>query len=453
MNNPFDKLRINMKEILIKIYLGYLRFFAKIQLRKINPIIIGIGGASGKSSVSHLVSLVLSEKYKVKESRGKNSESGIPLNILGIELKSYGTIDWVKAAIIAPFKIITNWERYDYYVVEMGIDSPYPPKNMSYLLTIVKPKIGVLTNINLEHSVYFEPLARNQEEVERKQEILELTAKEEQLLLKSIDESGRSIVNLDDTNIKKILPLKSKTVTISAKDKDADFYIVSYKIENNSFTVKFIFLNDEYAVVIPQVLPKYFTTTIVIALATAFSCGVNIKDGINLIQSKFNLPAGRFSVFKGIKNTTIFDSSYNSSLEAVAGALQTLKEIGESQRKVGILGDMRELGTLSRIQHELLAREILKTLDFVILIGSLMNEFVAPILEKENFSFISFDSFKKAKESILESVKKDDVILVKGSQNTLFLERVVEILLADKSDKDKLCRRGSFWDKMRKVAL
>ena len=113
---------------------------------------------------------------------------------------------------------------------------------------------------------------------------------------------------------------------------------------------------------------------------------------------------------------------------------------------------MRELGSLSPVLHELLAREILKTCDFVILIGKIMQEFVAPVLEKENFEFLAFDTFKNAKEVIRRSIKRNDVILVKGSQNTLFLERAVEILLADKSDRDLLCRRGSFRDKMRKKA-
>ena len=117
-----------------------------------------------------------------------------------------------------------------------------------------------------------------------------------------------------------------------------------------------------------------------------------------------------------------------------------------------VLGDMRELGSLSRIQHELLAREILKTADFAILIGSLMQEFAVPILEKENFKYQAFSTFKDAKESILDSVRKDDVTLVKGSQNTLFLERVVEMLLEDKSDAKKLCRRGDFWDSVRKAS-
>lgn len=435
-----------------KIFLWYLRTLARIQLKKINPIIVGIGGASGKSSLTQISSLILSQKFKVKQSKGKNSETGIPLNILGIEVDDYSFKTWFKIGFLALFKILTNFEKYDIYVVEMGIDSPNEPKNMSYLLKFISPRIGVLTNIYLEHSVYFDDLAKSEVSSERKKEILSEIAKQEELLLTSIDSSGRAILNLDDPNIKSTLPLKAKTLTVSAEDKEADFYISKVKVSENSFEVDFTFLKEIYKLKIQSPLPQYYSHIFILAIATAFSNEINVKDAISSIENNFVLPPGRFSVFKGIKNSTIFDSSYNSSLEAAIGALEVLKNIGGEKRKVGIIGDMRELGSLSQIQHELLAREMVKDLDFAIIIGEQMKEFVLPILEKANFEFKAFDNFKDAKDFIASFVRRNDLILVKGSQNTLFLERAVEILLEDKNDRNKLCRRGKYWDKVRRKA-
>src|SRR3989344_515695 len=262
-----------MKKILSIPFLWYLRILVRLQLWKINPIIIGIGGASGKSSLAQILYQILSVKFKVKQSGGKNSETGIPLSVLDIKLESYSFLDWSKAALTAPLRLITNWKKYDYFVVEIGIDSPYPPKNMEYLLKIIQPKIGALTNIFLEHSLYFDPISKSDSWEERRKEILEETAKQEGLLLKSIRQDGLAVLNLDDPNITGLLPLKSKTVTISEKNKSADFYIVSSKVEEKSFTIKFIFLSDLYVTKIPQALPKYYTLTIVMALAIAFSCG------------------------------------------------------------------------------------------------------------------------------------------------------------------------------------
>lgn len=439
-----------MKFFLTQIVLLYIRFFAKLQLKKINPQIIGVGGSSGKTSTAWFISLILSKKYEVKHSKGKNSETGIPLNILNLDLKEAGLRDWLRVLIMAPMRVITDYKKYDVYVVEMGIDSPKKPKNMEYLLGIVKPHMGVITNISVEHSFNFDPFVDSKDFTKRKEEILSLIAREEGQLLKSINESGISVVNLDDSLISDLLPLKSKIVTVSAKVPSADFYISSIKISKEQFEVNFTFLKDDYRITVPRPLPKYFAYSFVLSIAAAFSFGISVQDSIDLLISGFELPPGRFSIFKGIKNTTIIDSSYNSSLEAAVGALEVIPQISENRRKVGVLGDMRELGSLSKIQHELMAREIPKNLDFVILIGPMTKSYVAPVLEKSGFEYKSFESYKEAKTQIEGLIKKNDVVLVKGSQNTLFLERVVEMLLLDSKDSDKLCRRGKFWDVKRK---
>lgn len=439
-----------MKKLLIPIVLVFIRFFAKLQLKKINPQIIGVGGSSGKTSTALFISSVLGKKYKVKHSKGKNSETGIPLDILNLELKENGIKDWISVLIKSPIRVIADYKKYDIYVVEMGIDSPKKPKNMEYLLSIVKPHMGVVTNISIEHSLNFDPFVKSEDLAQRKEEILNLIAKEEGLLLKSIEESGRSVINLDDPLISNLLPLKSKTITVSAKIPSADFYISDIKVTKEQFGVNFTFLKDDFKIIVPRPLPKYFAYSFVLSIAVCFSFGISVKDAIDLLISNFELPPGRFSIFKGIKNTTILDSSYNSSLDATIGALEVVPQLFENQRKVGIIGDMRELGSLSETQHELLAREIPKNLDFAILIGPLTKSYVVPVLEKAGFKHKSFESFKEASAHIESLIKRNDVILVKGSQNTLFLERAVEILLLDKKDKEKLCRRGKFWDKKRK---
>jgi len=438
-----------MKKLFVNGYLWYIRTLAKIQLHKINPIIVGIGGASGKSSLTSLASLVLSQKYKVKQGKGKNSETGIPLNILDLDIDDYSISNWIKILFQAPLKLLTNFEKYDIFVVEMGIDSPNPPKNMSYLLQLIQPRIGVLTNILLEHSVYFDSLAKSENPNDRKSEILNKIADQEKLLLKAVPESGRAIVNLDDPYIESTLPLRAKTLTVSAIDTQADFYIKNTEITDESFEVKFVFLKENYVIKVNNPLPQYYSYIFIFAIAIAFSNEINIRDSISQIENNFSLPPGRFSVFKGIKNSMIFDSSYNSSLEAAVGALEVVKKIGNSKRKVGVIGDMRELGTISEVQHKLLAKSILKNLDYAVLFGPQMRNYVAPILEKENFDFIAFENYKDLKTELPDLVKRGDLVIVKGSQNTIYLERAVEILLADKSDREKLARRGKYWDQVR----
>ncbi len=437
-----------MKKILAPFGLYYLKFFAKLKLRRMRPIVIGVGGASGKSSVSLMIAQILSHKFRVLQSKGKNSETGIPLTVLGIEMKSYGLANWTKAIINAPLSVAKN-KKYDYFVCEMGIDGPKPPRNMEYLLSILTPDIGILTNVDVEHSVYFDDLVKDEEEKARKKEILKLLARDETLLLKSVKANGRAIINLDDPLIKKTLPINATPVTVSARDKKADFYISNTQVNLKEFKMEIVFLKEKYFLKIKRPLPKYYAYSFALSLAVAFSCGLRLSDAIKYLEKDFSLPPGRFTVFEGIKDTMILDSSYNSSLGAAKGALDLLTSLKSGRRKVGILGDMRELGSLSRLQHEELAKSILKNLDYAILIGPQMKEFVAPILTQASFKFISFSNFSEVRESLASFINQKDLILVKGSQNTLFLERAAEVLLKNKEDARKLARREIYWKKIR----
>jgi UDP-N-acetylmuramoyl-tripeptide--D-alanyl-D-alanine ligase len=434
-----------MKSKLAPIFLLYLRILAKIQLAKTRPVVIGVGGASGKTSLSRFISLILEEKFKVLETRGKNSSTGIPLSILKIKPEDHNVsiFFWPRVALWGLKRVIFDWDKLDFVVAEMGIDAPTEPNNMSYLLKIVKPKVGVLTNIAFEHSQYFEPISKG------KQDILLRISKEESLLLKVLPKNGVAIVNLDDKSIRNIRDIKAKKITVG-KNTKADFSIQSIEVSERKFDLTISHKEKSYKLKLKRPLPLHYATTFTLAIATCSHLGFGVEDSIKILQRKFSLPPGRLSIFKGVKNTIIIDSSYNNAtLKPLIDILELLRQIGGKRRKVAILGDMREQGSLSRELHESVANKLLETSDLTILIGPLMTEYALPILRKNNHNFYNFQTFSDAKNTIKEKIKEKDLILVKGSQNTLFLERVVEMLLKDKKDKLYLCRRGKYWDKRR----
>jgi len=444
-----------IRSISVKFILWYLRFLANLQLKKIKPFVVGVGGASGKTSLSNFIYLILSEKYKVKQGRGKNSETGIPLDILGLTMKNYNKRDWVKVMIFALINVLFDFRKFDIYIAEMGIDSPLEPKNMSYLLKIIKPDVGVLTNISYEHSQYFDPLVDNLDPGKREEDILELTSSQESLLLTTLLPKNYAILNIDDQNIAKLKgQITANKISVSSKNKSADFYIDKVQNFIDKFVMWFIFLGKKYKIEIANPLPKHFAYSFLLAIAASTTKEVSIESAISALERKFSLPAGRMTVFKGIKDTVIIDSSYNNAtLSPILDLLDFVYEIGRQRRRVAIIGDMRELGTMSKALHEEVAKKILKTLDLAILIGPLTQKYIEPVLKKNKFESFSYLNFSSARQTILDTLKPKDMVLVKGSQNTLFLERAVEMLLQNTKDSGKLCRRGQFWDKMRQKTL
>ena len=435
------------------LFLLYLRELAKLQLLKVRPTVIGITGSAGKTSMRNAITAVLKDSSRVKVSDKANSESGIPLNILGLTPKDYSFFDWMRLALLAPLKLLTNWEAYDYYVVEMGIDSPHPPKNMGYLLTIVKPTIAVFLNALPVHSQYFDALLpkRIKDPRQRAQRIADLIAKEKGKLIGSLPKSGTAILNLDDRRVAAFAKQTEARVVSFATHTPADLTARDIRISLSGFSVKVQEGSQTRVLNLPLLLDPHYAQTLVGALAIGRACGLSLNGSIHSLVKNFSLPPGRMTVLSGIKETTILDSSYNASTATMLSALDLLKEVATG-RKMAVLGDMRELGEISRVEHEKVAEAAARIADLIVTVGPLMRRFAVPKLRSLGFprrNLASFVNTHVAAEALPEMVAKGDTILVKGSQNTIFLEIVVRKLLRDRKDEKRLCRQTPFWNKKR----
>lgn len=389
-----------MKKYLSLFVLNYLRFFAKLQLNKIKFLqkrkhhqldIVGITGSAGKSSTLLACQSVFPASFKVKTNDGYNSESGLPLSLLNLKITNYNLIFWLKILILAPIKYLTNWQTYDVLILEMGIDSISWPKNMDYLLSVVKPNIGIFLNVNPVHLQFFS----------------------------SVDQIAQEKAKL--TN-------QAKVAIINQNDK----LVTKYTKNSNIFpiTPTNIKFNNLF-------LPSIYQYSFGAALALAKLFNISYSDAIKNIQTNFTLPPSRSSILKGIKNTTIIDSSYNSSPIACEELLKFLSEF-KNHKKIAVLGDMRELGKSTPFEHRRIYQLALNSADLIISIGPQTKKYFG--LKSKKFNY-----WWQASEYLKDILKGDEVILVKGSQNTIYLEELVKTILDNQSDSSKLCRQSKWW--------
>lgn len=441
--------------------LSYLRFFARKALAKHRPTIIGIAGSVGKSSTRNAVEAVLKDHFPTK-SVG-NSETGIPLGILGMSPDNYSKLDWIKMLVKSPFNL-NYLKGTKYLIAEMGIDEPDPPKNMEYLLTILQPDIAVSLNVSATHSMQFDKTVNNSglSEKERLEKVISNIAREDTKIITDSD-CRVGIYNADNELITaSILDKKpaSKLLTFGTKNTN-DISYGNYKVSLRGTAFDFYLKHDnrheEIQLTFPRfVLPREYREVLAVAILVGVQTGLSLKQITESLEKNYQLPKGRASFFEGIDNSKIIDSSYNASKVSTITFLDlvdTLKK--ESDRPVGFLfGDMRELGKESKVEHEEVTEKLIGIVDYLYLVGPQTREFVLPLIQNHENKFKEmrwFDSSLRAGDYLKDNLPKDAILLVKGSQNTIFLEEAIKPLLADKKDQAHLCRQSDFWLKMKNL--
>jgi UDP-N-acetylmuramoyl-tripeptide--D-alanyl-D-alanine ligase len=396
-----------VKKNISLLVLNYIKFFAKLQITKVKFLqkikrkqldIIGITGSAGKSSALIACQAVFPKKYKIKTNDNCNSESGLPLSILGLRINDYNLFSWFKMLILSPIKYLINWQSYDILILEMGVDSATWPKNMDYLLSIVKPNIGIFLNVSPVHMLNFTSLDQIAQEK-----------------AKLVNQAKIAIINNQDKLVKKYTQNKNIINITPSKIKFDKFY-----------------------------LPDIYQVSFGAALSLAQIFNINYNEAVKNIQDNFSLPPSRSSILEGIKNTTIIDSSYNSSPIACSELLKFLSSF--KSKKIAVLGDMRELGDSSPDEHQKIYDQALKSADIIISVGPETEKYFGDKSQK-------FLNWWTAAEFLKENITGCETILVKGSQNTIFLEELVKSILKNPSDSSKLCRQSKWWMKTKNKFL
>ncbi len=439
----------------LKRYLGYpiliwLRFWAKLKLKRVNPLIIGVTGSVGKTSTRIAIANILQSLGTVKEAKHANSESGIPLNILGLSLKNYAWFDWLRIVVLAPFAYLFKSESYDYYLVEMGIDSPFPPKNMSYLLSILRPHVGIVLNATLVHTAEFDSLVKDRSLKRRRQKLIHLIAQEKGKLVTTMDKSGLAILNLDQLEIADLAKQTSARTLFFGFKSGADVRILKVKKTRTSFAVDFQYRAQTASLKFTNFpFEDNYAYTFAAAITVGIGLGVPFLKTVELLQAKYYAPPGRWRVFQGLNQTTLVDSSYNASPKAMISALTNFKVLARRAYKLAVIGDMRELGQEAKQIHKDLATWLMNNVDEAVLFGNLTKQYTLPILKRNHFPVRHFERMDDLIAYLKAHLQPKSWLLFKGSQNTIFLERAVAALLLNKEEEKYLCRRGEYWDKIR----
>jgi len=378
----------NVSIIQVKDTLNALKDIAYYYRNLFHIPFIGVTGSVGKTSTKDLISGVLSGKYNVHKNIGNfNNEIGLPMTLFNLK------------------------EHHEISVLEMGMSSY---GEILDLVNIVKPEIGVITNIGVSH---IEHLGSKENIMKAKMEIATNLGKQNYLLvngddeyLKNIDKDGKeyevvfyglSSNNDFYPNMVEDLGEDGSRVTLDIKGKATTFIIKQLGLHNVYNGLAAIWIGLKYNMTSSE-----------------------IQNGLdNFEPSKMRLEI----IDKG--NMKIINDAYNASPDSMKAALDVLENI-KANRRIAVLGNMFEMGSFAEEGHRSVGEYLTrKKIDMLITVGDMatwigLEAKKNGLDEKNIFSVLSNDEAIKILE---EHISDNDIILIKGSRS-MTMEEIVRFL-------------------------
>ena len=420
-----------MKNLIKNLVFKVLVFLAKTRLKRMkNYKVIGITGSMGKTSAKDAIAHVLSSQFSViATKKSYNSEFGVPLTILQADAGFSSAILWIKTLAKCIRSAFFSNTEVDFFVLEMGVDKK---GDMDQLLSIVKPDIGVFLSVKPAH------LAEGQ--FSNIDEIFEEKSK----LIRHIKKGGIALLNSDDDRVKKSRTEEIKIINFGINP-DCKLKAENIKSEISGVHFDVVYGNIKIEINSPVIGKQH-----IYAMLPAIYCGLEagmfpaeVKKSIE----QYMLPPGRMNLIEGINGSLIIDSSYNASPAATKSALETLYEISGEKRKIFVFGNMNELGKSSEDLHKEVGAFCGK-IDLMITVGEYA-KIAGEEAKKIGVKVHNFETPETASEFLKPHITSNDILLVKGSQNKVRLERLTKSLMKYPERAEKLLpRQEKQWQKI-----
>ena len=378
-----NSLKKKPKQIKVKDTLKFLTKSSSIVRDNTSSKIIAITGSCGKTSLKELVGKALNKIGNTTYSRKSfNNKFGVPLSLFNLK------------------------QNDEFGVFEVGMDKK---GEIDYLSKIIRPDVGVITNISYAHAKNFKNI---------KQIAL---AKSE--IIKNIKDGGSIVLNADDQfyNLHKKISQKRKlkVYSFSMNKKNCAVNLnfikkekLKYKVLLNvNKTKKYFYLNSNFENDIKNLL----------AAVLIISIFKDIKKLDNNMFLNHKKPIGRgdisrIKIFK--KNLNLIDESYNSNPLSLKSALKNFDSMRmNNSKKHLILGDMLELGKHSKKLHKAISKTINNTsITNVNVVGKHIKETYKNINNNKKGLILKKNS--QIIDLIKNNINNNDYLMIKGSNST-----------------------------------
>jgi UDP-N-acetylmuramoyl-tripeptide--D-alanyl-D-alanine ligase len=341
-----------------------LQQLANFHRSKFDIPFLAVTGSNGKTTTKELLAEVLLKKYDLLYTSGNlNNHIGVPLTLL--KLRS----------------------RHDFALIEMGANKP---GDIHELCEIVDPTHGLITNIGVAHIEGFGS----------KEGVLKTKTELYRYIIKRL---GTLFVNNNEEYLIQYTNSYSSVIQFGGSGLNFENEKSKYELE--------LCINGN--LVKTKLFGKYNANNVLTAYAVGLNFGVIdklIKEALEAYTPKNN----RSQIKPSKKGNQLILDAYNANPSSLNLAIDELLE--KAGKKVFIIGDMKELGSISEKEHKEIIIKLKASGCLTFLVGS---EFF-----KYNTSNIKVYSNV---EDLIKDVElkfiRNSQILIKGSRG-IQLEKI-----------------------------
>lgn len=364
---------------LVENALATLQALARYHRKKLKIPVIGLTGSNGKTTTKELLHASLSSTYNCYATKGNfNNHIGVPLSLLEI----------------------TN--KHEIAIIEMGANHQ---NEIAELANIAHPDIGLITNIGLahlegfggEHGVYL-----------GKKELFDFL----------IEKNGTLFINADD---EKILKASHGVEGITYGASKGSIYIGSATMLNGRLVVTWK-RDDEETIhtITSQLTGIYNFSNVMAAVAISRYFGISNNKICKSIEA-YSPSNNRSQLELTTKGNTLIIDCYNANPNSMSAALENLEKM-DCDSRIAILGEMKELGESTRIEHQNIINQLLKSksIEKVYLVGEAFH-----LIDTKQFTW--YKTTEELKDHLVNAHIDSSTILLKGSRSTK-LETLLELL-------------------------
>ena len=357
---------------------------------------VSITGSSGKTTTKEMMVSVVKQHYGedfVVHTQGNlNSETGLPLSVFNIR----------KAHKIGVFEMGMNREN------EIGEISK-----------VLKSQYGIITNIGTAHI----GILGSKENI----------AREKRKSLDYIPSNGAAFVPANDEFADFCTEnVKGKIVKFGADNTDKGRWSIQLIKDDGLFGINFK-INGVNVKLPLSGQHNYYDALAVVECAEELGISEEeIKAGLESMKSvSGRMETTSFQAHNGAEITVIKDC-YNANPDSMDKLLTFVDKLDNGGRKLLVLGDMKELGANAKEAHQAVGQKILEVKpDYTFLVGNEMKAAYELIKNRPNvfwFEKNTDDVFDLIVKTINHAVKKNDIVVLKGS-NSMNLVKVYEKML------------------------